>query len=235
MHSFLPLALLLALAPPPAEPMVSAKPAAEPSLAVVAEAKVYVPVEVKLKDAFDSTRVKWKITPAVAWSEKLPKGVGFRFTAPPGHYAIHVDYVDFKKELWGDASATVSIVGEGPLPPPGPGPGPTPPPGPGPAPPPAPTMAWAIVIEQTEQRTPQQAAVLNDAAMWDRLRGKGHKWRIYDADNPPAASKGFVSAAKAVGMPALLIVTDAGKLVEAVKMPETVEGFEAAMKKATGL
>jgi hypothetical protein len=214
---------------PPDEPRVSVKAAAEPSLTVVAEAKVYVPVEVKLKDAFDSTRVKWKITPAVAWSEKLPKGVGFRFTAPPGHYAIHVDYVDFKKELWGDASATVSIVGEGPLPPPGPGPGPTPPPGPVTGP------AWAIIVEQTEQRTPQQAAVLNDAAMWDRLRGKGHKWRIYDADNPPAASKGFVAAANKVGIPALLIITDAGKLVDAMKMPETSEGIEAALKKATGL
>jgi len=218
---------LFAFAPPAAEPMVSFK-ADEPSLEVKAEAKVYVPVEVKLKDAFDSTRVKWNINPAVAWSEKLPKGVGFRFTAPPGHYSIHVDYVDFKKELWGSASATVSIVGEGPQPIP---------PGPGPAPPPVPTqkMAWAVVIEQAEQRTYQQAAVLNDAAMWDRLRAKGHKWRIYDADNPPAASKGFVAAAKAVGMPALLIVSDAGKLIEVMKMPETTAEFEAAMKKATGL
>lgn len=106
---------------PPSEPKASpAKPAAEPSLSVPAESKVYVPVVVKLNNAFASTRVKWKLTPEPAWSEKLTDGVGFRFTGPPAKYSIKVDYVDFKKELWGDAYAEVSIVGDGPTPPPPP-------------------------------------------------------------------------------------------------------------------
>lgn len=120
--------LALALAPAYADvPQVSVK--ADPSLVVPAEVKVYVPVAVHLKGAAKTTKCKWKVTPEPAWSEKLPDddGVGFRFTGPPAKYQIRVDYVDFKKELWGDASAQVSVVGDAP---PGPGPPPGPTPGP---------------------------------------------------------------------------------------------------------
>jgi hypothetical protein len=133
MHLVLPLALCFGLSwgPPPnaspAKPVLKPQPAvrkaaapkrADPTLEAPASAKVYVPVVVKLKDAFATTQVKWRLVPEPAWSEKLTTGVGFRFTGPPAKYVIKVEYVDFKKELWGDAAAEVVIEGSAPPPPP---------------------------------------------------------------------------------------------------------------------
>jgi hypothetical protein len=128
------LALFFAVPPAPAvksEPVRRTVQTVDPSLEAPESVKVYVPATVKLKDAFPTTKVRWKIVPDPAWSEPLTNGPGFRFTGPPGKYSLAVDYVDFKKELWGSASATVTIAGAGPTPVP-PGPGPGPPPGPSP-------------------------------------------------------------------------------------------------------
>jgi hypothetical protein len=124
MQSFIPLAILLALAPPNPPPFSpqDVRAANEPTLDAPASAKVYYPVVVSLKDAGKTTQVKWKITPTPVWSEKLTTGVGFRFTAPPGKYRYTALYVDFDAKLFGELEGETEIVGTvpGPIDPPPP-------------------------------------------------------------------------------------------------------------------
>lgn len=126
-------------------------------------------------------------------------------------------------------------AGHGPQPPPGPGPVPPGPIPPGPEPGPVSGAAWIIIVDQTEQRTPTQAAVLGNGPMWEGFKSKGHGWRVFDYDNPYVAQAKYKLAADAVGLPALLIVGKNGGLIDKVKMPETSAGMEEFVKKVTGL
>lgn len=153
------------------------------------------------------------------------------FTVPADTKPCSIDITWTGAEFETGVQHTVDLVatiGDAPIPDP---------PGPKPPVPPIPVTgpAWAVVVEQTEQRTPSQAAILGNFAMWKNLTDKGHMWRIYDADNSIAKTKGFVEAANSVGLPALLIVGNGGKLISMQKLPETSAGVEEAMKKATGL
>jgi hypothetical protein len=120
MNSFLPLAVLLALAPPNPPPFSpqDIRAATEPTLDAPVSAKIYYPVVVTLKDAGKTTQVKWKITPTPVWSEKLTTGVGFRFTGPPAKYHYTALYVDFDAKLFGELEGETEIVGTVPVPPP---------------------------------------------------------------------------------------------------------------------
>jgi len=95
---------------------------------------------------------------------------------------------------------------------------PAPPP---PPPPPSQKVAWVIVVEETAERTPQTARVLGDLAFWVRL---GVPWRVYDKDDPVVKSNHYdVTAGRAGGLPAMLLLSDAGDVLKAIKLPATTD------------
>lgn len=98
----------------------------------------------------------------------------------------------------------------------GPSPPPTPPP-----PPPSQKVAWVIVVEETAERTPQTARVLGDLPFWSRL---GVPWRVYDKDDPVVKTNRYdVVAGKAGGLPAMLLLSDVGDVLKAIKLPATTD------------
>lgn len=116
-----------------------------------------------------------------------------------------------------------------PQPPPVP---PTPvPPRPDPSPP-ADRELWLIVVEETADRTPETAKLLNDFRFWDGLTARGHKARFYDSDSPDAKSRGYIT--KVTERPGLLILSQSGEVVSSGKLPADVAGVNAAIKKAGG-
>ena len=98
-----------------------------------------------------------------------------------------------------------------------------------PPPPPNQKVAWVIVVEETAERTPQTARVLGDLAFWARL---GVPWRVYDKDDPAVKAHQYdVAASKAGGLPALLLLSDGGDVLKAVKLPGSTADVQ---KEVTG-
>ena len=96
--------------------------------------------------------------------------------------------------------------------------------GPSPPPPP-PGKAWGVILEETSERTPQQAA------LWLQARTafkSGPKFLILDDDSPDAAP--YLRHASALPRPALVVLADDGALVSAAPCPMTLD----AIKKALG-
>lgn len=206
------------------------------SLLVATDTQVFVPVSVKIANGAKTGSALFEVTPTPAW-DRQNSDYEYEFTGKPGIYTVvatYGDVVEGRLKLRKLRSTTL-ISGETPPPqpppiPPGPGPGP------GPQPPPGPTLgpAWAIIVEESANRTVEQAIVLAPTAPWkESIKAKGHSWRIFDQNG--LVPNGYVLAASKVGMPALLIVSKTGKLIDSMKLPTTSEGVEAAMKKATGL
>lgn len=114
-----------------------------------------------------------------------------------------------------------------------------PPPDPDPVdPPPVPPVAakvWAVVVEETGERTVATAKVLGDLGYWKTVRDRGHNWRFYDKDSADAKARKYPQAAAGVGLPALLILdATTGKVLKAVKLPATTAGIDALLKEVTG-
>lgn len=234
------LALLLLLAPAYLDGQQKASPTKAVkddavSLLVATDTQVYVPVSVKISNGSKTGSALFEVSPTPAW-ERQNSDYEYEFTGKPGIYTVvatYGDVVEGRLKLRKLRSSTV-IVGETPPPQP-----PPLPPNPDPTPiPPAPVQGpgWAIIVEETANRTTQQAIVLSPSATWKAaIEAKGHHWRIYDKDESDPIKKGFVVAATKVGLPALLVVSNTGKLIDTVPLPSSSEGIEAAMKKATGL
>ena len=94
--------------------------------------------------------------------------------------------------------------------------------------------SWVVVVEQTEQRTPEVAKLLRDLPWWQSLEARGLKWRHYDYDAADAV--GYRKLADDVGLPAVAIVGGAGELSGKVlakfKLP-TKDALDAKIKEAT--
>jgi hypothetical protein len=112
-----------------------------------------------------------------------------------------------------DHSATIEI---GPEPDPEPDPDPDPPP-----PPPGPR--WALVVEETADRTPQQAGLY----LALRNRYPLSRLLILDKDAEAESARRYIRAVPPdVPLPALVIVhAETGKIVRIVPLPETVDRF----------
>lgn len=95
--------------------------------------------------------------------------------------------------------------------------------------------SWVVVIEQTEQRTPEQAKLLRDLPWWQSLEARGLKWRHYDYDAADAVA--YRKQADEVGLPAVAIVGGTGELSGNVlakfKLPAK-DALDAKIKEATG-
>jgi hypothetical protein len=95
--------------------------------------------------------------------------------------------------------------------------------------------SWVIVVEQTEQRTPEQSKLMRDLPYWQSLSGRGLKWRHYDYDADDA--KPYQTLADAVGMPAVFVVGGQGELIGKVldEFPlPAKDALDAKIKEATG-
>lgn len=94
--------------------------------------------------------------------------------------------------------------------------------------------SWVVVVEQTEQRTPEQAKLMRDTAWWLSLEKRGLWHRPYDYDSPDAVP--YRKLADEVGMPMVLIILgkgDVGKVLGKDKLT-TKEALDAKIKKVTG-
>lgn len=197
------------------------------------QAPAYTVVKLTASGADAKAGLIWDITPAEKVSEAdSPEGV-FQFVAPPGNYAVSLLAVTVGPDGKVVIKRTKTLVQIGdPTPPPPPQPPPTPPPPPPPPPPPGQKVAWAILVEESAERTPAIGAVIGNVTGWAGLQAKGIKHLVVDKDDPAAAASGYVAAAqKAGGLPALLLLGTDGLFLRAVKLPETFAGVESEVAK----
>lgn len=89
--------------------------------------------------------------------------------------------------------------------------------------------AWVIMIEETEERTPELAIVFNATKYWKELETRGLRYRWYDIDSDEA------SKYRGGPAPRLVIESKDGKQLHDGPMPMTIEGLDAIVRKVTGL
>jgi hypothetical protein len=111
-------------------------------------------------------------------------------------------------------------------------------PQPPPVVPPGPAKAcagcWVIVVEQAgEPRTPALAKILTDRSLWKSVEDAGLKWVVLSSEDPAAMQGGYSRLGDKVGFPALLLVTEVGK-VESSKQLKTADDIRNLTKEATG-
>jgi len=130
---------------------------------------------------------------------------------------------------WPEGSAAAPAhclieVTEGPAPPVPPDPPPPPPPQPDPPKPVGPL--YVIVIEETADAVATRGAYAAHTALRDRIKAKGHHWRIADKDvkdasgSTPAGWRPWVKRAEGKTLPYLLLVTEEGVTIHEGKLPD---------------
>lgn len=216
----------------------------------------YAKLSVKLTSA---EQVRWRITP-LPIDKDTPKEGQLYFSGIPGtSYLVEADiasveiqYVNEKPVgvlKWSYGAETITFAGTSPLPPvpPGPNPpGPLPPVPPGPNPP-GPVVtdpnAWFIVVEETSQRTPELALML-DYRLWNEVIQTG-KYRFYDQNSPDAIQRKYDKLAQqeikeSIGtqnpksLPIILAVKDNGDLIQSKSLPKNKADLQSFYKLITG-
>lgn len=114
------------------------------------------------------------------------------------------------------AIAALLLIG-GCLPP---NPDPTPDPDP-PEPGPTPVVVgdWYIVVEESADRTPGTAEALRV------IQTSGKNFRVYDDDSVDAA--GYLDSVRGIKRPALLILDENGKKLDARPLPQSADEMKA--------
>jgi hypothetical protein len=132
----------------------------------------------------------------------------------------------------------IAPYGAAPIPGPGPGPGPGPTPVPG-------GKLFVLVVTETKDQTPEQAAVLGSKAAIDLMAAKSWQWRVVDKDvvdengKPPADIGKWITQAKtwaAAGnkLPCLLILDQQGAVLSQGPLPATEAAYLEVLKKFGG-
>lgn len=118
-----------------------------------------------------------------------------------------------------------------------PQPGPEPEPEPEPEPQPNPQGPLSLIwIEETADRTPEQAQAITDTAIRDAIREAGWSIRVADVDvvdehgDPPSDLQPYIEAAKRAGTPRLFAVDSVGAEVFAGKAPDDIAAFKAILR-----
>jgi len=109
-------------------------------------------------------------------------------------------------------------------------------PSPNPTPNPVPkaSQVWAIIVEETEQRTPAVAAIITDMKWWDALKPKV-SFRAYDKDQPEARSYTAKASEKGVALPALLILEKGtGKTLDVRALPASKDEIKTLLQGIVG-
>lgn len=87
-----------------------------------------------------------------------------------------------------------------------------------------------IMVEETASRKnfPHVATIQADRDYWDKLKASGINWGFYDQDSPSVAS--YESDIKAAGLPALLVISPAGRVRLAKSLPPTTESIDETLR-----
>jgi hypothetical protein len=108
--------------------------------------------------------------------------------------------------------------------------GPTPPTPPIPPDPTPVANLWGIVIEETSQRTAEQAVVLTSTKVRDLFKDGG--FRVVDKDTETAADvRPYQERAKGQALPVLYLVDTTGKIYYEGAIPKTVAIMEELVGK----
>lgn len=136
----------------------------------------------------------------------------------------------------------LDVAGGPPEPKPPEPPGPKPPEPPVPPKPPAQQRLWLIVIEETGEATKGRGVFFADAALHQRIKDKGHRFRVVDKDvkdaggQTPADVRPYVEHARSSSakLPRLYLVTTAGDVLFAGDVPSTPAALVALLEKHGG-
>jgi hypothetical protein len=135
----------------------------------------------------------------------------------PGEYRVLVDWnPDPAQLVW----HTINVEGEN-------GPDPPPPPPPGPL-----ASMQVIVVEESKQRTPNQAQILLDPTLRKWLTKNGHEIRLAEKDQPSSDLKQWIAQAGSA-LPYLFIVDPSSggdKAVWEGPLPTSQDDFRALCK-----
>lgn len=87
-----------------------------------------------------------------------------------------------------------------------------------------------IIVEETSERKnfPFIASLQTDRDYWDKLKASGINWGFYDQDSPNVAS--YEADIKAAGLPALLVISPAGRVLLSKSCPPTTESIDETLR-----
>ena len=132
----------------------------------------------------------------------------------------------------------IAFDAPGPQPEPEPNPQPDPSPNPNPNPQPIPHGPISLIwIEESSERTPEQAKAITDQSIRDALKKAGWTLRIADVDvmnengQPPDDLAAFIAAARRDGVPRLFAIDDKGAEVFNGKAPANRDEFLAILRR----
>lgn len=86
--------------------------------------------------------------------------------------------------------------------------------------------SWVLIVEETEDRAklfPWMATVQADGYFWNGLKSQGINWQFYDVDSDSILA--YKPDALAAGLPALLVVSPAGRVRIAKSCPPTTSAI----------
>lgn len=93
--------------------------------------------------------------------------------------------------------------------------------------------SWVVVIEETEDRTPEVAKVLTNDKFWAGLESRGLRYRIMDVSTDEA--RPYRALSDKLGIPCVLVIAvPDGTVLAEEKLPGTLDGLDAIVSKATG-
>jgi len=198
-----------------------------------AQVQPYRFVDVKVLGEFESAI--FTVEPETGVDQRVSAdGRVLTFVAPPGAYTVRVVAVSFSAKKLAQGKAVVTI-GEAPVPP---GPTPPTPPTPEPPKPPTPKVLWAIVVEETSERTKEQAAVLLSPKVEAAFKATGGKLQIIDGWDASGKRRDvgplklYVDRSEALKIrPLLVIVGPDGTVYHEGALPAKVADVESVVAK----
>ncbi len=119
---------------------------------------------------------------------RVVAGNALFWVATPGEYVLTAIVVDWDARSFVPLSKQVTVIGDNPNPPVPPTPDPTPVPG----------ERFVLIVSETKDRTPQEAATLATLRRW--LTDKGVDWRIIDPTTEALWMKPHAAKLKEAGV-----------------------------------
>ena len=119
---------------------------------------------------------------------RVVQGNALFWVAAPGEYVLTAIVVDWDAKRFTPLSKQVTVTGDKPNPPVPPTPDPTPVPG----------ERFVLIVSETQDRTPQEAATLATLRRW--LMERGVEWRIIDPTTEAAWMEPHAAKLKEAGV-----------------------------------
>lgn len=99
---------------------------------------------------------------------------------------------------------------------------------------------WLLIIEETADATPSRGKLLTDAVLFDRIKEKGHVFRVADVDvkdangNVPADLKPYIERSTGKKLPRLFIVAPDGTVLTDEPCPTGAAEVVELLRRAGG-